>query len=280
VTVYDNTVATATAPAVPVTITGPFSAAAFLNDDLSIRDYMWTVRWNTALLSVTTATIAANPTVVDAYNAPVLTNINAGINATINTFLGLQNGQGAAPVAYPGAANLMDQLNLFVRDQTQAAYSGPSSSLVAPTVLATAGVSVTNFTGAFASATSQAAICAGTLIAGCGAAPTSTNFTATATGATAVFNNPFTRVDFYAVNAAGTNLVLIGSVPAASATLNDNGATRVWTYTLPMSAATLYTTLGGVSPAVVGPVNVYAFGASPNGPVALVSPAVAQTINP
>jgi hypothetical protein len=280
VTVYDNTPATATPPAVPATITGAFSAAAFLNDDLSIRDYMWTVRWNTALVSVTTATIAAQPTVVDAYNAPVLNNINTGINASINTFLGLQNGQGATPVAYTANANPMDQLNLFVRDQTQAAYSGPASSAVAPTVPATAGVSITNFTGAFASATSNATICAGTLVAGCAAVPTSTNFTATATGATAVFNNPFTRVDFYAVNAAGTNLVLIGSVPAASASLGDNGATRVWTYTLPMSAATLYSLLGGVSPAIVGPVNVYAFGASPNGPVALVSPLVAQTINP
>jgi hypothetical protein len=285
VTVYDNTPASATAPAVPVTITGAFSAAAFLNDDLSLRDYFWTVRWNTALLSVTTATIAQLPTPVDAYNAPTLSNINVGINATINTYLGLQNGQGATPVAYPGAANLMDQINLFVRDQTQAAYTAPppATSAVAPTVLAAAGVTVTNFNGAFASATSNALICAGTLPAGCGATPTSTNFTATAAGATAVFNNPFTKVDFYAVNAAGTNLVLIGSVPAASATLVDNGIAiggRVWTYTLPMTAATLYATLGGVSPAVVGPVNVYAFGASPNGPVALVSPAVAQTINP
>jgi len=100
---------------------------------------------------------------VDAYNAPTLTNINAGINATINTFLGLQNGQGAAPVAYAANGNPMDQLNLFVRDQTQAAYSGPSSSVVAPTVPATAGVSVTNFTGAFAAATSNNSICAGTM---------------------------------------------------------------------------------------------------------------------
>jgi hypothetical protein len=292
VAVYDNTPAFATPPAVPATITGPFAAAAFLNDELSIRDYFWTVNWNTALLSVTTATIAAQPTAVDAYNAPVLNNTNLGINQIINTFLGLQNGQGATPAAYTANANPMNLLNLFVRDQTQPGYSGPaplgapvvaSQSPVAPTIAATAGVSVTNFNGAFASATTNATICAGTLPAGCAAVPTSTNFTATAAGATAVFNNPFTRVDFYAVNAAGTNLVLIGSVPAAAATLVDNGIAvggRVWTYTLPMTAATLYTLLGGVSPAIVGPVNVYAFGAAPGGLVALVSPLVAHTINP
>lgn len=289
VAVYDNTPATATPPAVPATITGTFSAAAFLNDELSIRDYFWTVRWAatpTALfgLGPTTATIAASPTVVDAYNAATLNNINFGINASITTFLGLQNGQGATPVAYPGAANLMDLLNLFVRDQTQAAYTGPASSPVAPTVPAAAGVSVTNFNGAFALASSNTTICAGNTGApACGATPTATVFTATAAGATAVFNNPFTRVDFYAVNAAGTNMVLIGSVPAASATLVDNGIAvggRVWTYTLPMTAANLYTLLGGVPNAVLTARNVYAFGASPNGPVALVSAAVAQTINP
>jgi hypothetical protein len=288
VAVYDNTPATATAPAVPATITGTFSAAAFLNDDLSIRDYFWTVRWATALLSTTTATISQSPTVVDAYNAPTLSNINFGVNASITTFLGLQNGQGATPAAYTANLNPMDQLNLFVRDQTQAAYTGPSSSVVAPTVPAAAGVSITNFNGPFALATSNATICAGQAGApACGATPAATVFSATAAGQTAIFNNPFTRVDFYAVSAAthpaGVNLVLIGSVPASSATLVDNGVIlggRVWTYSLPMTAAQLYATLGGVVPAVIGPVNVYAFGASPNGPVALVSAAVAQTINP
>ena len=89
-------------------------------------------------------------------------------------------------------------------------------------------------------------------------------------------------MDFYANN--GVDLVLIGSVPAASATLVDNGATRVWTYTLPTLAANpLFTLLGGVSGGAPGASitrAVYAFGASPSGTVALVDAAVNVLINP
>jgi Bacterial Ig-like domain (group 2) len=284
VIVYDNTPVTATAPAVPVTITGAFSAAAFLNDDLSIRDYYWTAGFGTALVAPATITLAAAPTVVDAFNAATLSNTNVGINTSINTFLGLQDGTTTPPTAYAAGSNPLNAVNLFARDQTQVAYTGPASAAVAPTAPAT-GVSVTNFTGAFAPATNAATLCAlAAASAGCtvaAATPASATWSATATGATAVFNNPFSRVDFYASN--GTDLVLVGSVPAASATLVDNGATRVWTYSLGVSASSLFTQLGGVSGGAPGAAVVttfYAFGANAAGNVALVSSGTVQTINP
>lgn len=277
VIVYDDTPAVATIPSVPATIAGAFSSASFMNDNLSIRDYFYTVGFGAApaYLAPATIRVAAAPTIVDAFNAATLSNTNVGVNTTINTFLGLQSTTGAgAPNAYAAGSIPLNALNLFVRDQAQAAYSGPATAPVAPTA-PTGGVSITGFTS-FIPASTQPVLCAGTLIGGCAGA-TFTSVTAVATGVTATFNNPFSRVDFYASN--GTDLVLIGSVPAASATLVDNGAERVWTWTLSLTGASLYTQLGGVSPAVVG-TNVFAFGVSPGGNVALVSQPIAHTINP
>jgi len=285
VVVRDNLPVAVTNPAVPLTITGAFTASSFLNDDLSIRDYFWTAGFTTALTSVTTITLASAPTVVDVYNATTLTNINFAVNTSINTFLGLQGSPGNVPAAYVANSNPLSSINLFARDQTQAAYTGPATSPVAPTA-PTTGIAITNVTPAwtfntYTPATSNATICAGQSGApACGVTPASTTLSVAASGTTATFPNPFTRVDFYAVNAAGTDLVLVGSVPAASATLGDNGATRVWTYSLSVTALSLYTTLGGTVPAVIGPVNVYGFGVNAAGNVALVSTAVAQTINP
>jgi hypothetical protein len=285
VVVRDNSPVTVSNPAVPVVITGAFTASSFLNDDLSIRDYYWTAGFTTALTSVTTITLASAPTVVDAFNASTLTNTNFAVNTSINTFLGLQGSPGNVPAAYAANSNPLSSVNLFARDQTQPAYTGPATSPVAPTAPA-AGIAITSVTPAwtfntYTPATSNATVCAGQAGApACGATPTSTTLSVAASGTTATFPNPFSRVDFYAVNAAGTDLVLVGSVPAGSATLVDNGATRVWTYSLPITALSLYTTLGGTVPAVIGPVNVYAFGANAAGNVALVSTAVAQTINP
>ena len=286
VVVRDNTPVTVTNPAVPVTITGAFTASSFLNDDLSIRDYFWTAGYTTALIAPTTITLAATPTAVDAFNSATLTNTNFAVNTSVNTFLGLQDGTGAAPAAYAAGSNPLGSVNLFARDQTQAAYTGPASSPVAPTApasgitVAVGGATPWTF-NTYTPATSHAVVCAGTLPAGCAAGTfTSTALSVAASGTTATFPNVFSRIDFYAADAAGANLVLVGSVPAASATLVDNGSTRVYTYSLTVTASSLYATLGGVSPAVVGPVNVYAFGVNAAGNVALVSAAVAQTINP
>jgi hypothetical protein len=285
VVVYDATPAAATAPAVPVTITGAFNAASFLNDNLSIRDYYWTAGFGTALIAPTTITLASQPTAVDAFDAPTLSNVNFAINTTINTFLGLQNGTTVPPTAYAANSNPLNAVNLFVRDQTQAAYTAAPGAVVAPTA-PVAGVSVTNFTGAFANATNAATICAtAAATGGCVVGtpdPGVVTWTATATGATAVFNNPFSRIDFYAQN--GTDLVLVGSVAGGSASLVDNGVTRIWTWTLAgLQANALFTQLGGISGGAPGAAiarNVYAFGVSPTGTVALVSSPFVQNINP
>jgi hypothetical protein len=282
--VGDNSAVIGTSPAVPATITGAFSSASFLNDNLSIRDFYYTVGFGSALIVPATITVAAAPTVVDAYNAATFSNTNFPINTSINTFLGLQNGQTTPPTAYAAGAHPINGLNLFARDQAQAAYTAVTPAPIAATA-PTSGVSITNFTGAFANTTSDATLCAlAAASGGCTVAtatPASATLKATATGATATFNNPFSRVDFYAQN--GVDLILIGSVPAASATLVDNGATRVWTYAMTIQATATFTQLGGVSGGAPGAGitrNIYAFGANSAGTVALVSPLVAQTINP
>ena len=285
VVVRDNAIVIATPPAVPVVITGAFLASAFLNDDLSIRDYYWTATFGGGLTAGATARLAAAVTAVDAYNAAALTNTNFAINTTVNTFLGLQT---PAPAAYAAGAAPLAAVNLFARDQTQAAYTAGAPAAVAPTAPA-AGVAVVNALPAWAfatyvDATADPVICA-TLIAGACAAPgqTTTTWTAVATGTTATFPNPFSRVDFYAVDAAGVDMRLIGSVPAGAATLVDDGATRVWTYSLGVSGAAVYAALEGVSPAVINlaaVVNVQAFGVSAAGDVAMVGLGFAQTIDP
>ena len=307
--VGDNNAAIVTAPAVPATITGAYSAASFLNDNLSIRDYYATYAYAMPAYVVdSTAALAAaidpsfspingrTPTVIDAYNAATLTNTNFGLNWTVNTYLGLQTVTAGIPNAYAGA-NLHNGLTVWVRDQTQAAYSSATSA-VAPTapgaVPATAGPNAqgaaaatpaTTFTGAgFVAATSAAAACAG-IVCVPAAGNNNITFSASATGATGAFNNPFSRVDFYSTFTSGgvVYLTLIGSVPAASATLVDNGATRVWTYTLPaISANAMFLGLGGNKTAAAAPTqvkpNIYAFGVSSTGNLALVSAALAQVI--
>lgn len=273
VVVRDNTPVVATNPSVPLTITGPFVASSFINDDLSIRDYYYTAGFGGVFAGP--ITLAAAPTAVDAYNAPTFNNTNFAINTTVNTYLGIQDGTAGAPAAYVAGANPLNTLNLFARDQTQAAYTA-ASTVFAMSSHPTTGVSTTNFT-TYATATSNVTICGGTLPAGCGATPTSTNLTAVATGATAVFNNPFSRVDFYGQNTAG-DYVLLGSVAAGSATLVDNGATRVWTYTFALSGSSAYSVLNGTG--ATQNRDIRAFGVSPAGTVALVSGALAQTIDP
>jgi len=282
VIVFDATPATATAPAVPAVIGGNFAAAAFINDDLSIRDYFFRVSYAPGFFAPTDINLGT-PTVVDAFNAPTLNTINFGVNKTVDAFVGFQSAPGGVPAAYAPNASLSG-LTVMVRDQAQTSYSASPTTPLAPTPPA-AGIPVAGGAGStafvfatYAAATSQANICAGTLPAGCAAVPTSTVFSATASGTTGSFNNPFTRVDFYAASADGTTLVLIGSVPAASATLTDaGGLSRAWKYSLPMAAAALRTALGG---GAAFNTNVYAFGVGATGSVALVSDPVVQTINP
>ena len=145
-----------------------------------------------------------------------------------------------------------------------------------------AGVPITNVAPAWTFATYLGATADGVICAGisgvCSATPQpTTTWTATATGTTATFPNPFSRVDFYALDAAGVDLRLIGSVVGGAATLVDDGATRVWTYSLGVTGAVVYAALEGVSPAAIAS-TIYALGVNAAGNVAMVSAGVAQSI--
>ena len=98
VVVRDNVAVTVTTPGVPVTITGSFSANAFLNDDLSVRDYYWTATIG-GLTVVPTIRLAAAPTVVDVYDSPTFSLTNVPVSTTVNTFLELQP---PPPTVYAG----------------------------------------------------------------------------------------------------------------------------------------------------------------------------------
>ena len=276
-----------TPPAVPVTITGAFLASSFLNDDLSIWDYCWNAGFGGLLTVPATIRLAAAPTVVDAFNSASFTNTNFAVNTTANTFLGLQG----SLVPYVAGAAPLSGVTLFARDQTQTAtapFVGPGYNASTPPPVAptppTTGIALANavplwaFT-AYAAATTNAAICTGTAAA-C-ASPTfpSTVLSVAATGTTATFPNPFSRVYFYAADATTTDLRLIGMVAAGSATLVDDGATRVWTYSMTVTGPAFYAAIDGTG--LTHTVAVYAFGVNAAGDVAMVSAAIAggQTVN-
>jgi hypothetical protein len=262
VVVRDNTVPVASTPSVPINVVAPFSAASFLNDDLSLRDYYYTVGYS-AIAPVPVKLGSA--TVIDGWNAATFNYSNYALNSQVDAYQGLQDGTGASPVAYAGA--VFNSLTLYVRDQTSAYQS--ANTLVTAKVPA-AGIDITNFTGAFAITTSNNNICYG---AGCASSTkSSTVFSVKATGATAVFNNPFSRIDLYGNN--GTNLILVGSITGGAASLVDNGSTRVFTWTYTLTSSSAYALLGAQAGA-----NIHAFGVDAAGSkVALVSAPVVQQI--
>jgi hypothetical protein len=97
--------------------------------------------------------------------------------------------------------------------------------------------------------------------------PASTTLTNTTTGPTATFNNPFTRVEFYALTDFGTYR-LIGT--ATTATLTDNGATRTFTYSITATGASVASVLfGPVRATYLSAIIALGYGASNN--VAMLS---------
>jgi hypothetical protein len=112
--VYDNDVATATAPAVPGIIAAgkPFQGATYLNDNLSIRDYYGTVNYaNPVGLNIG---IGA-PVALDDFDALSFTRLNHSVTATVATYAGLQNSVG-------GALTQLSGVSVSVRDQAQIQY--------------------------------------------------------------------------------------------------------------------------------------------------------------
>jgi len=291
---YDAAAAVATAPAVPATITMPFSAASFLNDNLSIRDWYTTQSYTMpAYVADSVGGVGAisiidpsfNPltgtrtvTAVDGYNVSPLSNTNLPISYTVGGFAAVQTTTGgAAPVTYVANANKLAATNLFVRDQTQAAYSAVTTAAV-PTTAASLGVSIQAPNWATFSVATSGAGCAAIVCAVAGG-NNNVTVTATAVGTTAIFNNPFSRVDFYVSN--GTSLVLLGSSTLISDV--DNGATRTFTWSTTVGSNALFVGLGGNTTAAAAPTrvipNVYAFGVNAAGTLAMISQPAILTIN-
>lgn len=289
----DGTVAIVTAASVPASITGSFATSALLSDNLDLRDNYFTAAYGGGLLAgvpyglaVTTFTTTATATAINGYNATPLINTNHPVSATINVPLILQAVTGVnAPVAYAAiAANAVTGVNLFARDQTQAAYGSAATAIAFGNITAPlAGISLASFTTMVPATNAAATLCGATglgggCVVGTGGAVATGNLTATLTGTTGVFNNPFAGgVNFYALNAAATDWVLLGAVAASSATLVDNGATRVWTYTLTVNGATAFAALGGTGANFGGAANVIAIGMNGAGTVGMVSLPIAQT---
>lgn len=103
-----------------------------------------------------------------------------------------------------------------------------ATSTFDPTKQGTATIQVVDFD--FAITTPSSAVNVSTGATNPPLNPLSVQLIARSCGPTAVYNNPFRRVDFVVI-ATGT-LVPIGSVDASSATLVDDGAIRCWSYPL------------------------------------------------
>jgi hypothetical protein len=203
--------------------------------------------------------------VVSLFNPETLIHTNFAINQVINLPLAIQANMAAGLTPQSGVqANARSQSNLDVAGVAAAPL------ITLPTPMAIAGTWTTFDAPVFASA-GVTGITAG-VSNGNAANPTSTNISITTTGATAVFNNPFTRVDFYALEQGGLEYRFIGSAPAAA--LTDDGATRTFTYTLNVVGSAIGPVLFGPVPPAAGASYASTFialGFGASGNVAMIS---------
>ena len=241
--VYDNVVATATAPSVPGVIEAgkPFDGASFLNDDLSIRDYYGAANF-AQVLSIGIGL----PITVDEFDASSLTNRNHTVSATVNTYAGLQSSGGNAPTALSGAT-------VAVRDQTQAEYTSMSTPpfMVQGAPDADDGFPATNADGGFSyafvfpgmtSSYSETTVCG---IEECDEADSETSLkievraSATESG---TFSNPFERVDFLITDINGVSWTVGSDASGTSGRIGGelaNSRHRTWSYSLTLPGTML-----------------------------------------
>ena len=242
--VFDNSVATATAPAAPAIEAGEtFQIASFLNDDLSIREYYVTADFGADILGVTgpISLGVVHPTMVDEFNAPMLTHRNYSVTADIETYAGLQENVAATDVTE------LATVSVVVRDQADSDGTNNATPSAALTVEAAddpfegTGTDPDNFTVAFTA--DEAAICAAEDTDDCDDAvedETSTELEVVVTaGGDGAFSDPFERVDFWMRDVNGHSWML-GSDTSGESGRVDNARTRTWTYSMEFSAAMLY----------------------------------------
>jgi large repetitive protein len=245
--VFDNTAPVVGAANTPVSVSAVgFNASAFVSEDLDIQSFTWGVNYATfpfAPLQFAQGGV----TQVNGYNANPFINTNYVASSAVTLPLAFQ--AAAAATLYP-----LSTVQLIAMNQGNLAVAGAAAgpTTVAPgTALSTVGF--TSYPADFLPA-GITGLSSGVTTAATAAAPLTSTLSATAVGLTATFNNPFTRVDFYAVNVAGTQWVLIGS--SATPSLVDIGGNRTFTWTLPVSGAALYTQLGFSATATVNVIGV------------------------
>jgi hypothetical protein len=257
--VYDFAAPVPGVPTAPLTITATgFSTSAFINEDLDIQDYSFGTTYAAMVLAPKVIQQALVP--VNGFNAATFSNTNFLVTTTVNLPLAIQ-----ANVA----AGLAPITGITTTSRAQSNLAATSGAFAPVTVTPGAGLVLTNWT-TFPAPTAPATIVGVT--SGFGAAanatnPTSTTITATVTGTTAVFNNPFSRMDLYMLNAAGTQWFFVGT--ASVAALNDDGATRTFSYTFTLSGAAAYAAINGTPAALPIASSILVLGVNANGNVAM-----------
>ncbi|HEY3285740.1 MAG TPA: Ig-like domain-containing protein [Gemmatimonadaceae bacterium] len=227
-----------------------FSVTNVVSDNLDIRDFQYTFTYGATMggLPIETPQVAVN-----GYNANPF--INASYNATYTGSMLRQIQEWTAAPWTVGAAVVASSVNVIVRDQGGSAGTTLATPIPAGTIIMTgatdyaAGANVgTNFlVSSPAAATNVSDGAAATP-----ANPTSVTLNADVEGLISVYPSPFTRVDFYAQNAAATRWVKIGS--ATTPVTTDNGGIRRHRYTMSWTPGTAF----GVGARIVRAVGVNA----------------------
>ena len=267
--VFDNTAPTVGAAATPVSVSGTagFNASAFVSEDLDIQSFFWTVTYGSLPAGYAPTLFAqGGVTQVNGYNAATFINTNYVASSPVTMPLAWQaDASVAAQTLYP-----LSGVQLTATNQGNKSIAGAAGAPT--TVTPGTAISLTGFTSYPADALPAGitGLSSGVTTAATAGAPLSSTLSATAVGLTATFNNPFSRVDFYAQNAAATQWLLIGSV--ATPSLVDIGGNRTFTWALPVSGSALYTQLGFGATATVNVMGI-GMGAS-NGAIGMIPVAV------
>ena len=249
---FDQAPATATPPAAPGSLEAgeSFEIASFLNDDLSIRDYYVTANFPT--VGGVTGEISLGivaPTMVDAFNADMLTHRNFSVTTDVDTYAGLQGGTGAGtdddPLVPTAEVMELATVGVAVRDQTDSDGTDDATNSASLMVAAADddGFAVGDFTVEFT--TSDDALCAAEDTDDCAEAvedetETELEVVATQTG-TGTFRNPFERVDFWVRDVNGAHWML-GSDTSGERDSTGTGDSRrlTWTYSLDATAMAIH----------------------------------------
>lgn len=267
--VYDNTAPVVGATNTPVTVSGTagFNASAFVSEDLDIWSYFWTVTYGTLPAGYAPTLFAqGGTTVVNGYNANPFINTNYVASSLVTMPLAWQaDASVVAQTLYPLSGVQLNATNQG--NKTAAGAAGAPTTVTPGTAISLTGF--TSYPADFLPA-GITGLSSGVTTAATAAAPLNSTLSATAVGLTATFNNPFSRVDFYAQNAAATQWILIGSV--STPTLVDIGGNRTFTWALPVSGSALYTQLGFAATTTVNVMGI-GMGAS-NGAIGMIPAAV------